>query len=104
MKVKDMHIRPSDKKIGGKNKLIAFILVNDHLLSFTDGIVDSVTGLPLIYVAEVIDFKLTKLSDECFIYREMAKNERGNRIKNFKLTRLNILFDSYNTKTVLNSF
>ena len=61
MKVKDMHIRPSDKKIGGKNKLIAFILVNDHLLSFTDGIVDSVTGLPLIYVAEVIDFK-TKIS------------------------------------------
>ena len=86
MKVKDMHIRPSNKKAGGKNKLIAFILVNNFLLSFTDGLFDPGTGLPLIYVAEVNDFKLTKLNDDQFMFREVAKNERGNRIKNFKLT------------------
>ena len=53
MKILDLHIRPSNKKNGGKNKLIAFILVNDYLLSFTDGMPDQVTGLPIKFVSEV---------------------------------------------------
>jgi hypothetical protein len=95
MKIKDLHVRPSNYKIGGNNNLIVFILVNDYLLSFTMGMPDPETGLPLMFVTEVQDNKLTKLGDDCIIFREVAKNERGNRIKNFKITSLHINFDSF---------
>jgi hypothetical protein len=75
MKITDLHIRPSNAKYGGKNKLIAFIMVNDYLLSFTDG--KTYSDLPLKFVTECYDIKLTKLSDSSFIFREIAKKENG---------------------------
>jgi hypothetical protein len=64
---------------------------------------DPLTNLPFKFISEVKDFRLTKLNDDSFMYREIAKKD-GHKLKNFRITRLDVLYHSYFTTIILDKY
>ena len=112
MKINDFHIRPSNKKSMNSmvnSRTMFFIMVNEYLISFTDGISQTKSTTPLKlkdlsdmkFVSEVMPYRLTKLNDDSFMYREKMDNKK---LDNFRIVRLDVIFDSFRTTIVVDRY
>ena len=94
-------------------------MVNEYLISFTAGVDELKASMPtklkdliknselipkgMQFVSEVFPYRLTMLDDDSFMFRQKAM-KNGKEIDNFRIVKLEVLFDSFTLTIVLDRY
>ena len=94
-------------------------MVNEYLISFTAGVDELKASMPtklkdliknselipkgMQFVSEVFPYRLTMLDDDSFMFRQKAM-KNGKEIDNFRIVKLEVLFDSFALTIVLDRY